>query len=250
MHIYYGDTGLILTELTKENFDSGLSRVDCIYRCRTTSASTLEPTLQAGQPVPDDLAFVIRDSAKRKDAQDGFTTFAVSGFFAALLTAPNLTTPIPSTLGAQSLSCDLAVSSAAPSSDFPGITPLYNFKLQILADTLTRKFTMLAADSVTQLNLPEVTLKIRIVNAILQGPLTNFSVAEIEALFMLGSTGRFNGTDHPTHSTYTPGTLALSLSSQMAIINVNRTSFGFYDEVTVTWGLEMRDSSLVIIYER
>ena len=105
-HTYYGDAGLILTSITKENFDSGLSRVDCIYKCRTTKADDLEPDLVAGFRLPERPDYIIRENAKRKDETDGFTTFTVSGFYATLVTSPNTITPIPSVLGAQLSSCD------------------------------------------------------------------------------------------------------------------------------------------------
>lgn len=253
-HTYYGDDGLILTSITKENFDSGLSRVDCIYKCRTTKADDLEPDLVAGFRLPERPDYIIRENAKRKDETDGFTTFTVSGFYATLVTSPNTITPIPSILGAQLSSSDLDVSNTfTPENGYSGIVEIY--KLSILCDTLTRKFTMLPTDSVTQLNFPDETLKTKVLSATLYGAGTQFSIAELEARFTKDSAAYFPSDVFPfnpllykTVSQYIPGTLETLISGQVEIINVNRSSFGSYDEVTVTWGLALNRTALTVNY--
>jgi len=256
-HTYYGSDGLILTSVSRQNFDSGLSRVDCIYKCRTTKADDLEPTLAAGLRLPDRQDFLIRENATRKDETDGFTTFTVSGFYASLVTSPNTVTPIPSVLGAQLSSSDLYLySNYNPKNQYGGGL-VRIFKLNILCDTITRKFTMLPADSVTSLNLPEETLKTKILSATAYDGGQQLSVAELEAYFLADS-GAYWPSDnfpfspelHKAISQYIPGTLEASISGQVEIINVNRSSFGSYDEVTVTWGLSLNRTSVTVTYQK
>ena len=248
-HTYYGSDGLILTSITKENFDSGLSRVDCIYRCRTPSADALEVTLAQGFRVPDRTSYIIRENAKRKDDTDGFTTFTVSGYFGSLVTTPNATNPIPSVLGANVGSCNLTVYIG---SGFEGIvgSATTDYNLQILGDTLTRKFTMRKTDSVTTLALPSATLSATILLATVtsrSGLGARYSQAELEYKF---SRSDQDPTNPAIVTTYKRGSLINGLISNPEIISVNRSSFGEYDEVTVTWGLKYNDFQLSFIEER
>jgi hypothetical protein len=256
-HTYYGSDGLILTSVSRQNFDSGLSRVDCTYKCRTTKADDLEPTLAAGLRLPDREDFLIREKATRKDETDGFTTFTVSGFYATLVTSPNTITPIPSVLGAQIASCDLFTtikylpsSSSAP---FDGLGA--TLKLSVLCDTITRKFTMLPTDSVTSLNFPEETLKTKILSASSYTGGGQRSVDELEASFLQDSAvyrmSPIYGAglqEYAAKSQYIPGTLEASISGLVEIMNINRTSFGSYDEVTVTWGLALKSATVNLVY--
>ena len=242
-HTYYGSDGLILTSITRQNFDSGLSRVDCIYKCRTTSANDLEPTLKAGFRVPDRPEFIIRENATRKDETDGFTTLTTSGFFGSLVTAPDADNPIPSVLGANTGSCNLTTRiGTAVDGMIGGITNTYN--LQILGDTLTRKFTMRKIDSVTTLALPKTSLSA----SILVGTVTSlrdqgarYSGFELENKFSMAYLGEG---DPGIVSTYKRGSLTNGLVGNPEIISVNRSGFGEYDEVTVTWGLKYNDFRL------
>jgi len=248
-HTYYGSDGLILTSISRQNFDSGLSRVDCIYKCRTTKANDLEPTLKAGFRIPDRPEFIIRENATRKDETDGFTTFTTSGFFGSLVTAPDANNPIPSVLGANTGSCKLEV---VINSGFNGIaaTRRFSFDLQILGDTLTRKFTMRKTDSVTTLALPKATLSATILIGTVisrdgsQG--ARFSQAELENLFSRSDQDPNNPV---IVTTYKRGSLINGLSSNTEIISVNRSSFGEYDEVTVTWGLKYNDFTIAYTEE-
>ena len=251
-HTYYGDDGLILTSITKENFDSGLSRVDCIYRCRTPSADALEVTLAQGFRVPDRTSYIIRENAKRKDDTDGFTTFTVSGYFGSLVTTPNATNPIPSVLGANVGSCKFTSKIVG---NFPAIGTTAggalstDYNLQLLGDTLTRKFTMRKIDSVTTLALPKATLSATILLATVtssRGLGARYSQTELENKF---SRSEQDPTNPSIVSTYKRGSLINGLISNPEIISVNRSSFGEYDEVTVTWGLKYNDFSLTWIEE-
>jgi len=255
-HTYYGSDGLILTSISRQNFDSGLSRVDCIYKCRTTKADDLEPTLAAGLRLPDRQDFLIRENATRKDETDGFTTFTVSGFYATLVTSPNAVTPIPSVLGAQLSSCDLLTTikylpSSTSTSDGLGA----NYRLSVLCDTITRKFTMLPTDSVTSLNFPEETLKTKILSASSYAGGGPLSVDELEAAWLQDSAASrlspIYGAglqEYVAKSQYIPGTLEASISGLVEIMNINRTSFGSYDEVTVTWGLALKSATVNLVY--
>ena len=240
-HTYYGSDGLILTSISRQNFDSGLSRVDCIYKCRTTSANDLEPTLKAGFRVPDRPEFIIRENATRKDETNGFTTFTTFGFFGSLVTAPDANNPIPSVLGANIGSCKLTTK-VLPAAAFGFVN--INYDLQILGDTLTRKFTMRKTDSVTTLALPKATLSATILlatatNLSIQG--TRYSESELEDKLSKSISG------NPfLVTTYKSGSLSQGLVSNPGIISVNRSSFGEYDEVTVTWGLKYNDFTLTI----
>jgi hypothetical protein len=199
--------------------------------------------------VPDRTSYIIRENAKRKDDTDGFTTFTVSGYFGSLVTAPNATNPIPSVLGANVGSCNLTVYIG---SGFEGIvgSATTDYNLQILGDTLTRKFTMRKTDSVTTLALPSATLSATILLATItsrSGEGTRYSQSELE--------NKFSRSDQDPNNpaivtTYKRGSLINGLISNPEIISVNRSSFGEYDEVTVTWGLKYNDFQLSFIEER
>ena len=250
-HTYYGDDGLILTSITKENFDSGLSRVDCIYRCRTPSADALEVTLAQGFRVPDRTSYIIRENAKRKDDTDGFTTFTVSGYFGSLVTTPNATNPIPSVLGANVGSCKFTsiISGNFPAIGTTTVAMSTDYSLQVLGDTLTRKFTMRKIDSVTTLALPKANLSATILLATVTSPSgrgLRYSQTELEDKF---SRSEQDPTNPGIVTTYKRGSLINGLVGNPEIISVNRSSFGEYDEVTVTWGLKYNDFSLRWIEE-
>jgi len=242
-HTYYGSDGLILTSISRQNFDSGLSRVDCIYKCRTTSANDLEPTLKAGFRIPDRPEFIIRENATRKDETDGFTTFTTSGFFGSLVTTPDANNPIPSVLGANVGSCNLTTLIGTAFDGVVGSTG-NTYNLQVLGDTLTRKFTMRKTDSVTTLAFPKVSLSATILVGTVtsaRGKGIRYSGVEMENLFSRSDQDPNNPV---IVSTYKRGSLANALVGNPEIISVNRSGFGEYDEVTVTWGLKYNDFRL------
>ena len=243
-HTYYGSDGLILTSITKENFDSGLSRVDCIYKCRTTKADDLEPTLVAGFRLPERPDYIIRENARRVDGTDGFTTFTVSGFYATLVTSPNTITPIPSVLGAQR--SNLALYTTTQNSLTPFVT---TYNLDILSDTITQKFTMQTTDSITKLNIPSQTLLAKI-QRISDTSGNAYTISELEAILSAGFSYydlAFSAT-YRFRSDYIDGTLEASLVSDVVVVNINRSNFGAYDEVTITWGLDFSPITLQVSY--
>lgn len=259
-HTYYGSDGLILTSINRENFDTGLSRVDCIYKCRTTRADALEPTLAAGFRVPDRTEFIIKDNARRKDETDGFTTFTISGYYGTLVTEPNANNPIPSILGASIGSTRLSAATIGAVQGGGSITTVYD--LQILSDTVTRKFTMRKEDSVANLILPEMKLNANVLVAVVADVPGNrnigarFTLQALEHEFGATTTRTEQWYDnsarlvtYTTTSDYIPGTINNRLVTVPEIINVNRAGFGDYDEVTVTWGCKFTPISLSI-YKR
>jgi hypothetical protein len=242
-HTYYGSDGLILTSITKENFDSGLSRVDCIYKCRTTNADDLELNLVAGFRLPERPDYIIRENAKRKDETDGFTTFTVSGFYGTLQISGNGSIPIPSVLGARTNSFKLTVY-AAVNSPPPGIPTSFvaNYSIRVLSDTITKKFTLPTTTSVTTLLLPDEPLTYRVLSVtpdqIFLGITSYDSNLTFEQNFIATYSGSKQIVFQPSFND--------AIAPQNGIINVNRTNFGNVDEVTVTWGLEFRDAYMIV----
>ena len=211
-HIYYGSEELILTQVNRQNFNTGLSRIDATYKCRTTKADFLEPLLFAGLRLPGYSDFIIRDNANRVDGTDGFTTFTSIAFYGTLVTSPNALNLIPSILGAQQ---DIITQNVyylrngvlnLVTDGFPRI-----FTINILSDTLTRKFTMLPTSSISSLDLPNQILAFKAISA----TYANGSAVNSSLLSRVKQ----------------------KLSYTTNIINVNRSNFGGFDEVQVTWGI-------------
>ena len=217
-HIYHGSDELILTQVNRQNFNTGLSRIDATYKCRTTKADFLEPQLFAGLRLPGYSDFIIRDNANRVDSTDGFTTFTSAAFYGTLVTSPNALNLIPSILGAQQ---DVFTISAS----------LYGIGLQnnsyrkltvyALSDTLTRKFTMLTTDSVTSLDVPTQALTFKVIKSI-----DEFGFVIPESFL---------------------NNLASKLIYTTNIININRSNFGGFDEVQITWGIAFDTANAISI---
>jgi len=245
-HIYHGSEELILIATQKEIFPSGLQRIDCTFRCRTTKADNLSQDIVSGQRLPSFNDFTIAETAKRTDGTDGFSTFSVSGFNASLVTTPDATNPIPSTLGASLVQCPVTVQSTSIScgSTTPPCVAVQvvtnqSYQIQILSDTLTRKLTLNKNDSVTALALPNADLKFRVLyvlNTTQNRGGERLTLGQLDVL-LRGSE------DFP--SSYS-GTMRERLIGGIDIINVQRSNFGEYDEVTVTWGLSFSGISLSI----
>jgi len=242
-HTYYGSDGLILISITKENFDSGLSRVDCIYKCRTTKADDLEPDLVAGFRLPDRPDYIIRENAKRKDDTDGFTTFTVSGFYGTLQISGNGTIPIPSVLGAATNTFKMAVNVFQSTTFLPPTPPSSTFfdisySIKVLSDTITKKFTLPTTTSVTTLPLPDEPLTYRVLRVTSDQGLTYDPNLTFEQNFVAIYPGYQQTIFDPSFNA--------AIAGQGGIINVNRTNFGNVDEVTVTWGLEFSEAQMEV----
>jgi len=240
-HTYYGSDGLILTSITKENFDSGLSRVDCIYKCRTTKADDLEPDLVAGFRLPDRPDYIIRENAKRKDDTDGFTTFTVSGFYGTLQISGNGTTPIPSVLGAATNTFKMAVNvyqgiTFAPPTPSSNLFFDISYSIKVLSDTITKKFTLPTTTSVTTLPLPDEPLTYRVLRVTSDQGFAYDQSLTFEQNFVAHYRGFQQTIFQPSFND--------AIAGQSGIINVNRTNFGNVDEVTVTWGLEFSEAQM------
>jgi len=238
-HTYYGDDGLILTSITKENFDSGLSRVDCIYKCMTTSADALESTLGAGLRIPERTDYVIRDKARRVDGTDGFTTFTVSGFYGTLQTTTDGSASIPSVLGVARTNVTLTTITVASGVDYIEVTE--NYPIEIISDTVTKTFTINASASCLDLVAPIQDLNFNV----------QTNVAPIESTLMQGYT-RYDPAPSTSsrfyRSLYARGTIAQRVSGTKVLINVNRSNFGIYDEISATWGLKLENFTITVPY--
>ena len=200
-HIYHGKDTLILTDVQKEDFPSGLSRIDATYKCRTTEADNLAPLLAAGNRLPEFPTYIIRQNPARVTGQDGFTTFTASSFAGTLSTSAGVPTIFGAAIG-----------------DFT-INVIGNIvKYKILSDTITRTFTILPNISVTTLATPTETVSLKVLS--INGSSTY--VGGVAGQSILTNSGR----------------IPLSqIFGASQIINVNRQSFGGVDEVQVTWGL-------------
>lgn len=209
--IYYGDDGLILVEVQKEDFPSNLSRIDATYKCRTTRADALAPLLAAGNRMPENPAYIIRSNPTRETGQDGFTTFRSSSFSS---TGTGISASTPAVFGAVTsvitINVKLFGQFVNPNSEpFP-----YTFTL--LSDTITRTFTLPSNVSVTTLALPTETLSYKILPPI-SSNLISPDNATLNEIF-----------------------------KNVAIINVNRQTFGGIDEVQITWGISINGQTFII----
>ena len=217
-HIYHGSDELILTQVNRQNFNTGLSRIDATYKCRTTKADFLEPQLFAGLRLPGYNDFIIRDNANRVDSTDGFTTFTSTAFYGTLVTSPNALNLIPSILGAQQDAFTISAS-------LYGIGTQNNSYRKItvyaLSDTLTRKFTMLTTASVTSLDVPTQALTFKVIKSI------------DEYGFVIPESFLNN--------------IASKLIYTTNIININRSNFGGFDEVQITWGIAFDTANAISI---
>jgi hypothetical protein len=216
-HIYHGKDTLILTDVQKEDFPSGLSRIDATYKCRTTEADNLAPLLAAGNRLPEFPTYIIRQNPTRQTGQDGFTTFTASSFAGTLSTSAGVPTVFGVAIG------DFTINLIG---SLQGVAVTVNtVKYKILSDTITRTFTILPNISVTTLATPTETVSLKV-------------------LSIDGSTTYVGGVAGQSIST-SSGRIPLSqIFGASQIINVNRQSFGGVDEVQVTWGLAAGEYSV------
>jgi hypothetical protein len=209
-HIYHGKDTLILTDVQKQDFPSGLSRIDATYKCRTTEADNLAPLLAAGNRMPEYPAYIIRQNPTRETGQDGFTTFKTSSFAGTLSTSAGVQTIFGASIG------DFTINyTEFLISNYTTFSNLYIFNFKILSDTITRTFTMLPNVSVTTLATPVETVSFKV----------------------LGGTFSLGGAASESSFLSRTGSSLYSVIGKTQIINVNRQSFGGVDEVQVTWGL-------------
>jgi len=211
-HIYHGKDTLILTDVQKQDFPSGLSRIDATYKCRTTEADNLAPLLAAGNRLPEYPAYIIRQNPTRAAGQDGFTTFTSSSFAGTLSTSAGIPVVFGASVGDFTINYTLFTIFQANTFSTSTI-----IRLKILSDTITRTFTMLPNVSVTTLATPAETVSFKILSG---------TTSEAAFLSQTGST-------------------LYSVIGKTQIINVNRQSFGGVDEVQVTWGLAPGEYAVV-----
>jgi len=230
-HIYHGKDTLILTDVQKQDFPSGLSRIDATYKCRTTEADNLAPLLSAGNRMPEYPAYVIRQNPTRETGQDGFTTFRSSSFSS---TGTGITTSTPAVFGAIISQVNIPFQFRYLNGGIIDLTAGLPFT--ILSDTITRTFTLASNVSVTTLPLPTETLNYKIVSS-------------TETLDFYLATGTY------TKASYNPfqGTVNYvpfdrnNIFTKVAIINVNRTTYGGIDEVQCTWGYDFANAGLILV---
>jgi len=236
-HIYHGSTGLILTSANKQSFDSGLNRVDCVFKCRTTTADDYVALLSAGEIMPGFEDYIIKDPATKQTGSDGFTTFTVSGFFGTLALSSG-TASVPSVIGAITNSFTIPINSVAASASLFGETFInYILDINILSDTLVRTLTIAPSESITTLDIPAVNLSY-VIN---YGAFSYVDGRPVNFTYDLSRTLGEN-INNLMQQTYSPGTPlpmptidALYIDGDTTISNVSRSNFGNVDEVTVTY---------------
>ena len=229
-HIYHGSDDLILTDVQKQDFPSNLSRIDATYKCRTTEADALAPLLAAGNRLPEYPAYIIRQNPTRETGQDGFTTFRSSSFSS---TGTGISTSTPAVFGAIISSVNIPISI----NYLTGATLIntQGLPFTVLSDTITRTFTLAANVSVTTLALPAETLNYKIVS----------STESIDTLLASGTYVRdvYNNT---TGATVSVPFDRNNIFTKVAIINVNRSTYGGVDEVQCTWGYDFANAGLTL----
>ena len=210
-HIYHGKDTLILTDVQKQDFPSGLSRIDATYKCRTTEADNLAPLLAAGNRLPEYPSYIIRQNPTRETGQDGFTTFRASSFSS---TGTGISQSSPAVFGAVSnvvtINVQLFGQFVAPN------FPIFPYTFTLLSDTITRTFTLPSNVSVTTLALPTEILSYNILPPV-SSNLISTDNASLNKIF-----------------------------KNVAIINVNRQTFGGIDEVQITWGISINGQTFNI----
>jgi len=228
-HIYHGSDDLILTDVQKQDFPSGLSRIDATYKCRTTRADDLAPLLAAGNRLPEYPAYIIRSNPTRETGQDGFTTFRSSSFSS---TGTGITTSTPAVFGAivSNISVPFLIyylSGAIGSPTLP---------FSVLSDTITRTFTLASNISVTTLALPTETLNYKIVS----------SMENFDTLIGGGTFTSYTYSLTTRTVNYTPFDRN-NIFTKIAIVNVNRSTYGGVDEVQCTWGYDFANAGLILV---
>ena len=227
-YIYHGSDALILSDVQKQNYPSGLSRVEATFRCRTTRADALAPLLAAGNPLPHLPAYIIRNNPTQVTGDDGFTTFTSSAFSS---TGTGISTSTPAVFGAIISSVVIRIGIKYTS----GGIAIANLPFSLISDTITRTFTLASNVSVTTLALPAETLNYKIV-----------STTETLDLFLGGLTY--------VQEIYNPNTRVITtvpfdrnnIFTKVAIINVNRSTYGGVDEVQCTWGYDFANAGLIL----
>jgi len=235
-HTYHGSTELILTSANKQSFDSGLNRVDCVFKCRTTTADDYVALLSAGEIMPGFEDYIIKDPATKQTGSDGFTTFTVSGFFGTLALLSG-TAIVPSVIGAITNNFTIPINSSG-SSALAGATFInYILDINILSDTLVRTLTIAPSESITTLDIPAVNLSY-VIN---YGAFSYVNGRPVNFTYDLSRTLReninnliqsFPRTDSSPNLIPVGANL---IDGDTAVSNVSRSNFGNVDEVTITY---------------
>ena len=249
-HIYHGSNELILTSANKRSFDSGLNRVDCVFKCRTTTADDFSILLTSGAIMPGFDDYIIKDPATKETGSDGFTTFTVSGFYGTLALSSG-TSSVPSVIGANVNDFNTTVEIIYLGEDTQITTPyIYACNFKILSDTLTQTFTLPTTESITSLELPIVNLNYVISYASFSTatgtPIQytyDFSknIAQNAGIIYLKT---LNASGNRPNLFVSPATYNF-IDGDTTIINISRSNFGNVDEAMVTWGQVFRVPSVI-----
>lgn len=229
-YIYHGSAGLILTDVQKQNFPSGLSRVEATFRCRSTQADALAPLLAAGNPLPHLPSYIIRNNPTQVTGGDGFTTFTSSSFSS---TGTGISASTPAVFGAIISQINLGLYIKKLSGETT--TAINGVPFTILSDTITRTFTLASNVSVTALALPTETLNYKIVSST-EGFDLRLGGLNYNVKIYNNQTGAFSSVPFDRNNIFT----------KVAIINVNRATYGGVDEVQCTWGYDFANAGLAL----
>ena len=252
-HIYHGSNELILTSANKRSFDSGLNRVDCVFKCRTTTADDFSILLTSGAIMPGFDDYIIKDPATKETGSDGFTTFTVSGFYGTLALSSG-TSSVPSVIGANVNDFNTTVEIIYLGEDEQITTPyIYVCNFKILSDTLTQTFTLPTTESITSLELPDVNLNYVISYASFSTdtgtPIQytyDFSktIAQNAGIIYLNT---LNARGNRPNLVFVSSLTSDLIDGDTTIINISRSNFGNVDEAMVTWGQVFRVPSVIRI---
>ncbi len=181
--------------------------------------------------MPEYPAYVIRQNPTRETGQDGFTTFRSSSFSS---TGTGITTSTPAVFGAIISQVNIPFQFRYLNGGVINLTAGLPFT--ILSDTITRTFTLASNVSVTTLPLPTETLNYKIVSS--TEALDTFLQNGTYASYVYNSFNRVTGTVPFDRN---------NIFTKVAIINVNRATYGGVDEVQCTWGYDFANAGLVLV---
>jgi hypothetical protein len=224
-------TGLIAQPGRAVNtFPSGLVRVDQTYLGLTANATAHRATLAVGNNMPDGDTSPCIDGLKifpevqERRREDGWTEYIVSAF-------GRTAAPGKSFKGINLQNIKIAVkfaySNLPPGFSSPPGAVLVD--AMVASDTLTKSFVVTSTTNANSIALPtNVTLSANIqsstLNSIQQSLQSTYSGASV-----------------------TLPNLSQNLSTQVIITNVTRTPYGYFDELTIVWGLEVTPTSSAIV---
>lgn len=225
-------TGLIAQPGRAVNtFPSGLVRVDQTYLGRTALASTHRALLAVGNDMPDGDTSPCIDGLKifpevqERRREDGFTEYLVSAF--GRTAAPG---KIFKGMSLQNIKIAARFAYTNLPTGFSSPPGAVLVDALVASDTLTKSFVVTSTTNANSIALPT--------NVTLTANIQSSSLNQIKQ--SLQST--FND------SSVTLPNLSQNLTTQVIITNVTRTPYGYFDELTIVWGLEVTPTSSAIVH--